>query len=184
MDNKKILIVGGVIAGFLIFAIALIYLLNKPSVNPENAGLEAGEEQGFPTSETRSEAPTDIEVPELGDEVGDGSVAVPVGVTSAAPGVEAQLRTFNISAENSAFKPSTIIVNQGDTVHINFTAIDGIYDMTMPDYGLKQTANEGQTKVFEFQAASYGQYVFYCESCGGIDSDTKGYIIIKPRAEL
>ncbi|MDD4819118.1 MAG: hypothetical protein PHH27_03000, partial [Candidatus Colwellbacteria bacterium] len=76
MDNKKILIVGGVIAGFLIFAIALIYLLNKPSVNPENAGLEAGEEQGFPTSETRSEAPTDIEVPELGDEVGDGSVAV------------------------------------------------------------------------------------------------------------
>jgi plastocyanin len=178
MDNKKILMIGGMAIVILALVVALVYLLRSPAIGPLNG--EPGGETGLPTSDTRSEVSGDVTVPELGSETGDGSIAVPVGVTDAAPGATAQLRTFNIKAEGGKFNPSTVIVNEGDTVHINFTAVDGTYDMTLPDYGLKQTATEGQTKIFEFQATNDGQYTYYCESCGGLNSSAKGFIIIKP----
>lgn len=121
-----------------------------------------------------------IEVPELGAEPEDESFAVPVSVADAAPGITTNhLRTFLISAENGEFTPSTVIVYKNDTVRINFTAVDGTYDITVPDLGLKQTAEEGETKPLEFRAEIEGAFVYYCELCGGESSTAKGRIIVK-----
>jgi len=103
---------------------------------------------------------------------------LPTVVAPAAPGVESNYRSFDIKAEEGKFIPNKIIANQGDTVHINFTAVDKGYDIIFPSYGMKQIAKIGQTKVLEFQALSDGSFLYYCEVCGGADSLATGQIIV------
>lgn len=176
LKNKKVLalIVAVVV---IVAAIVVLMMTGKNPITP-GTGPGTGGSNQQPTSDTRGAVPSDIKVPGLGDTTGDNNIAVPVGVTDAAPGVSAQLRSFNIKAEGGVFNPSTVIVNVGDTVHINFTAVDKEYDMVLPDYGMKQTAKKGETKIFEFQAVSTGKFTYYCESCGGLSSQAKGFIII------
>ena len=142
-------------------------------------------EEGAPAEEveevvspTRKEVPEDIVVPGIGAEVEEG-VAAPQIVTEAAPGVEAKFRRFEIKAENNLYTPSTIIVNKGDTVRINFTAVDKKYDFVFPDYGMRQVAEAGETKKIEFQAVNEGKFLFYSDLYGGLEGEMKGYIIIK-----
>lgn len=142
-------------------------------------------EEGAPTEEaeevvipTREEVPEDIVVPEIGAEV-EEDVAVPQTVIEAAPGVESKFRRFEIKAENNRYIPSTIIVNKGDTVRINFTAVDKKYDFVFPDYGMRQVAEPGEMKKIEFQATTEGKFLFYSDLYGGIEGEMKGYIIVK-----
>lgn len=135
-------------------------------------------EVGIIKSLTKEEAPKDIKIPEVGEEALEKEIAIPIVVTEAAPNVESKFRIFDIKAESDAFSPSTIIIKKGDTVHINFMAIDKTYDITFPDYGMKQIAKKGEKKVLEFQAVSEGKFTYYCDSCGGLNSSVKGYIII------
>ncbi|MFA4999198.1 MAG: cupredoxin domain-containing protein [Parcubacteria group bacterium] len=172
MNNKKVLIIGGVIIFVFLIAVGVLYFVG----NQRQKGME-GETSinGASLSDIGN-----IPVPEIGEIPENESVSVPVSVTEAAKGVSAKLRTFNISAENGKFIRPTVIVDKNDTVHINFTAVDDDYDMTVPDYGLKQVVREGETKPLEFRAEKEGQYVYYCELCGGMNSEAKGYIIVKP----
>ena len=139
---------------------------------------KGGETPAEVVSPTREEVPEDIVVPELGAEV-EEEVAVPQTVTEAAPGAEAKFRRFEIKAENNLYTPSTIIVNKGDLIDINFTAVDNKYDFVLPDYGMKQVAEAGETKTIAFQAVNEGKFLFYSDLYGGFEGEMKGYIIIK-----
>jgi len=133
-------------------------------------------------SETWDDAPKNIAVPEKGEELSETQedIAVPDLVTSAAPGSSASLRKFVIKGENNKFNPSTVIVKKGDSVHIDLIAVDKDYDIVFPDYGMKQTAKKGEEKIVAFQAVIEGKFTFYCEVCGGLDSEAKGYVIVAP----
>lgn len=175
MSRKQIIAISiavvVIVAGIVILSTGF-----KPAIITNNNQTP---ENAIQKSATRAEVPKNIKIPEMGEQAETG-VAVPVSVTDAAPGVSAKLRTFNIKAENGLFDPSTIIVKIGDTVHVNFTAVGKTYDITFPDYGMKQTAKAGETKILEFQAVSEGKFTYYCDSCGGIDSKSIGYMIIAP----
>lgn len=175
--NTSLFIAFGAILGVLV--VFYVMSINRVDLSPTNNGQLGTNGGGISPapSLTREEVPSNVKVPELNDEASP-DVAQPTVVSPAAPGVESRYRSFNISADRNKFNPSTIIVNTGDTVHINFTAVDKTYDFTIPDYGLKQTATGGQTKVVEFQALNDGKYTFYCERCGGLDSNVIGYIIV------
>jgi len=130
----------------------------------------------------RIEAPTDIKVPEANDktltEEQKKEISVPTLVMPAAPGVKSSYRSFELRGEGGVFAPSKIIVRMGDTIHINFSAIDKDYDFVLPSYGVRSTAKKGQVKVIEFYAVQDGSYTYYCETCGGINSTAKGEIVI------
>jgi len=160
---------------FIIFGIA--YFLNMPR-EISKPGITPGRVKEEATTSTREEVPENIVVPEPGAEVEEG-IAVPQTVTEAAPGVEAKFRRFEIKAENENYIPSTIIVNKGDTVHIDFTAVDKKYDFVLPDYHMKQVAERGETKIIEFQALEQGKFLFCSELYGGLEGKMKGYIIVK-----
>ncbi|MDA2936238.1 cupredoxin domain-containing protein [Patescibacteria group bacterium AH-259-L05] len=130
---------------------------------------------------TREEVGEVIEVPEPGSELEDKTIAIPEVTAAAAPGVEARFRRFFISIENDRYVPSEVIVNTGDTVHIDFTAVDKTYDITLPDYGMKQIVATGETKIFEFQAVNTGKFLYYCDLCGGVKGKVTGHIIVVPR---
>lgn len=154
-----------------------------PSTIPENPNT------GAVTSTSQfaapAPAPGSIKVPTVGEVLPAAQqkvVAVPTVVVPAGPGMATttgpQLRIYNIAAAAGHFVPYQIIANVGDTVHINFTAEDGAYDITFPSYGMKQTAQKGQTKILEFQALEAGTFTFYCTACGGPTSTARGQIII------
>lgn len=129
----------------------------------------------------KAEVPVDIVVPDVNTQLNEEQkkeIALPTVVVAAAPGVDSKFRNFNIKAEGNAFVPTKVIANVGDTVHIDFVAVDGDYDIVFPSYNMMQTAKQGQTKILEFSALQSGSFTYYCSSCGGPESGPKGNIII------
>lgn len=129
----------------------------------------------------RADVPVDIVVPDVNAQLSEEQkkeIAVPTVVVAAAPGVDSKFRNFQIRADGGAFVPTKVIANAGDTVHIDFVAVDGDYDIVFPSYNMMQTAKQGQTKILEFQALQSGSFTYYCSSCGGPESGPKGNIII------
>jgi plastocyanin len=187
-SNKKNLMLVLVLIAILLAGIIFYFqgfhvkksIENIPQKEATPASQSESEASLRPQTETAQPVPENIKVPEKGESVPE-EVAAPNVVTEAAPGVSAKFRSFDIKAENNKFNPSTVIVRLGDTVHINFTAQDKDYDITFPDYGMKQTAKKGETKILEFQAVIPGKFTFYCELCGGLNSSAKGYIIVSEK---
>jgi len=179
-NNKKIILAAEVI---IILCFVIFY------------GMKTGwwKKSGAPASEislvqptslpafTRQELAENIIIPEPDSKPQNQNIAVPKSSVPAAPGLtERQLRTFDISAQNGQYVPSEIIVGEGDSVVINFKAEDGAYGIVFPDYGLKQTAKKGETKIVAFQAVSNGQFKFYCESLCP-KGEMEGTLIVAPR---
>lgn len=184
IDKKTLYIIIGVVVLVIAGLVGLLLAQNDSTsslTGTANPGSLNGA-AGTPLSETYEEVPKNIEVPDLDSTEASvpEDVAIPKAVTSAAPGVSASLRVFEIKGENDTFSPSTVIAYTGDTIHVNFTAVDKEYDITFPDYNMKQTASKGQTKVLEFQAQATGKFTYYCDLCGGLKSKTVGYIIVAP----
>lgn len=194
MDRKKkwLIAIGIVIVIALIVAIVLT---QKQKASPEETNKTTGTDTSITAPEAaapevgtnvndkfRVEAPKDIKIPEVNDKTLTAEqkkdIAVPTVVTAAAPGVESSFRSYDIKGEGGKFIPSTVIAKVGDTVHINFTAVDRDYDIVFPSYNMKQSAKLGQTKILEFQAVQDGSFVYYCEICGGLNSTAKGNIVI------
>ena len=193
-SRKKIIIIGA--AALVLIVVIILLLIPKtktPTSAPVNNQTQTGTEEGTASAPTdkgtstaivdkfRTEVPTDIVVPDQNTKLTEAEkkvTAIPTVVTAAAPGVEAQFRSFDIKAEGGVFTPSKIIARVGDTVHVNFTAVDKDYDIVFPSYNMKQVAKKGQTKILEFQAVEEGSFLYYCNACGGETSNTKGSIII------
>jgi plastocyanin len=186
MDKSKKIIIIAVIAILIIIGLYFLISAGSKKTNltgnkPDQAQTSQAANQTVPENSaetaTRTAVPENIKIPEVGEKT-EAGVAAPTSVSAAAPGVEAKYRSFNIKGETGSFSPMTFIVKKGDTVHINFLAVDKDYDITFPDYGMKQTAKKGETKVLEFQAVTEGKFTYYCEACGGLAGTAKGYFIV------
>jgi plastocyanin len=190
MNNKKILIAGGL--GVILILLIILAIMNaaKKPVPPTSVPANTGNkpEITIPVAigpggqdQFRAEVPAGLQVPGTSTVLTEEQkkiIAVPTTVVDAAPGTSAQRREFNISATGGKFVPAEVIARMGDTVHVNFTAVDGDYDIVFPSYNMKQVASKGQTKILEFQALKDGSFLYYCDSCGGPDGPTTGKIII------
>ena len=174
IDKKKevlALIIGAVIVILVVLGFVFGWFRGSSATSKTGTG-----------SPTASAVPAGTVVPSVGATSTPKDVAVPTVSIPAAPGATSQLRVFNIKADNGAFTPSTVIANQGDTIHINFTAVDKTYDIILPDYGMRQTATKGQTKVLEFQGSQSGKFAYYCDLCGNTPTSPNGYVIVVPAA--
>lgn len=191
LNNKRIWLVIGLTI-ILVWLVILVFVNEKSSPAPvvfqplNNQPATADtlvipSSSGTTSDKFRSEVPTNTKVPgenTVLTEAQKKEIAVPTVVTEAAPGATEKFRSFNISGLGGKFIPSKIIANVGDTVHVNFTAVDKAYDIVFPSYNMKQSATIGQTKILEFQALADGSFLYYCESCGGAAGPTRGNIII------
>ena len=192
MNNKKILLVSGLM--IILIGLIILVVLNEHSVpapttsqpaNNQPAKIDASvipNPTGTSTDKFRSEVPVGIKVPGANEVLSAAEkkiIAVPTVVTEAAPGVASKFKVFNISGVGGKFVPSQITINAGDTVHINFTAVDKDYDIVFPSNNMKQSAVAGgPAKILEFQALVSGSFLYYCDSCGGPAGPTTGRIII------
>lgn len=152
-----------------------------PTYNDEDNNQENPVVNDWEENEFRQTVPSGVVVPEVGEELSDDLkdiVAVPSEVVAAAPGVDAGLRVFKIRGEGNKFIPSQVIANFNDTIHIDITAVDKDYDFVLQGYNMRQNIPKGVTKPLEFQAILEGRFLYYCESCGGVESGAIGEIVV------
>ncbi len=188
--NQKILLTAGVVLTLFLIILVIVDINHKKAtlvadqkLYPETTKQANQTEPIIPkaTDAFRAEVPKDIVVPEMNTNpqtLTDKEIVIPSLVAQAAPGAESKLRSFSISADKNEYNPSKIIAYVGDTVHVSFTAVDKDYDIVFPNYNMMQQAKKGQTKILEFQALQEGDFLYYCDVCGGPNSQTKGHIII------
>lgn len=73
------------------------------------------------------------------------------------------VKEFNITAYQYGYEPSTITVNQGDTIKINLVNRDVAHGLNMPEFGLSIDAIKiGQIYTGEFVANKKGTFMGYC----------------------
>lgn len=189
--NQKMIITMGLVLTVFLIILVIVDISRRDKkaevkTYPEQASKS--DEIVIPVARTqtepspfRAEVPANTVVPEMDmdpQKISDKEIVVPTYVAPAAPGIESKFRIFDIKGENNEYNPSKIIARVGDTVHVNFTAVDKDYDIVFPDYSMSQQAKLGQTKILEFQALQEGDFLYYCQSCGGPNSKTVGHIII------
>ena len=187
LEKNKIFILLGVV---IIIILVVLIVINQRNLNSkpkvEDVIIPVVSETKTPvetgtSSQFRTEVPLDVKVPEPNEKLTETQkteIAVPTISVPAAPGVVAKYRGFEIKAADNKFTPTKIIVNLGDTVNIRFTAVDKDYDIIFRSYNMKQVALKGETKIIEFQAVQAGNYLYYCERCGGVTSSAQGNIIV------
>lgn len=192
MDNKKKIIL---VLGFILILALLALILwqlkyGNQSVVPivevgnqfvPDASQSSSTPRDWEETDTRKAVPEGVTVPEMQTIVPDNlkeQIAVPTAAVPVVEGSSAQIRIFNVKAQADKFIPEKIIVNQGDTVHIEFTAVDKAYDFTLSGYNMKQAPKQGETKQLEFQALQDGDFIYYCSACGGLQSGPQGHIIV------
>lgn len=132
----------------------------------------------------RDDVPANVIVPGVDTKLSEAEqkeIALPTVVVPAAPGSDNKYRNFSVVVNNNVFEPSKIIVNVGDNVYVDFTALDKDYDIVFPSYDQMQVVKKGQTKPLIFQALGEGSFTYYCSACGGPEAGPKGsFIIVSP----
>ncbi len=183
MSKKEIIVI---VAAVIIIVIGVgIYYWSR-SRSGENSATGTSESASstanngmppMPSSTTAQQLPSgSVTVPGQNASSVPAGVAAPTVVASGSPSGVTSYRSFDIKISGNAFSPNTVIVNEGDTVHINLTAADAAYDFTQPDYGVNLQLAKGQTKFLQFDADMTGKFTFYCKSCGGPSKGPTGYI--------
>ena len=182
-ENNKKIVIGVGIAVVVVILAFVVFSGKGGNVNTGNksGGTAAvGGKAGEPVkSATREAVSSNVTVPDASaSSTVPANVAKPAIVTQAAPGSTSKFRSFSLSVTGGKFVPETVIVNAGDTVHINITATDKDYDFYQPDYGLSTSLPKGIQKVVEFQATAQDKYTFYCQACGGPSKGPVGYVTV------
>lgn len=170
MSKKGILI-------SLIVVVAIIVLIiafggDKIGTGGENGDvMSGGEDEGERGTETFDPTAPDESL----------EVTKPKVETKAAPGSEASLRVFEMTATKDGFDPAEIVVNQGDTISIKVQTAGVGYDIALPDIGLYQSIEKGGEKKIEFQALAPGTFTYLCrDMCPG-GKEIKGSLIVKKK---
>ena len=89
-------------------------------------------------------------------------------------------KEFDIIAKQWDFSPSTVEVNEGDTVILRVKSIDVKHGFFLSTFGVNENLNPGETKTIQFVADRKGTFPFYCSVfCGAGHTDMDGSLIVK-----
>ncbi len=86
----------------------------------------------------------------------------------------------------STITPTSVEVNQGDTVTFAITNIeqttDEIHGFGLLGYNKNLVIDPGETKTVTIKADKAGVYPYYCTNfCSALHQEMQGYLIVKPR---
>jgi cytochrome c oxidase subunit 2 len=121
-----------------------------------------------------SAIPTAVEVV---DEVED---EVTFNFDKVVPESATEVKSFTMTAKQWEFVPSTITVNEGDTVQLIITSIDVAHGFVLSEFGVDAVLEKDKTVRVEFVADKKGTFNFFCDVfCGEGHSTMKGSLVVK-----
>ena len=141
-----------------------------------------------PVETQQSDAPTitTAETQESASDEIETTNEAPVGEESDALAEESEqemalsVKEFNMVARQWDFEPSTITVNEGDTVLLYIQRVDVGHGFGLSAFGINEYLAPGQTVDVEFVADQKGTFQFACSvSCGSGHSGMKGQLIVE-----
>ncbi len=152
-----------------------------PEIAPGKAStLETDDGSGIQSSKVTK--PVVEDEPE--DESADEEIAQPLPLVE--PPVEPAeisapvVKSFNITAKQWDFVPSTVTVNKGDTVRMTFTSTDVTHGVSLAAFGVNENLVPGKSVTVEFVADKAGNHSFICNVfCGSGHSHMSGTLVVK-----
>jgi plastocyanin len=197
MDQKQVKIIFGVAVVVVVLALLAIGSsqgwfgktsnIPKVSINttstsgtntPGTDTFRPEQKDALPTVEGGTRVVSDevIKTPEVGASTTPKDVAVPTNVLETGPSA---FRQFEMKGERGKYVPSTLVVNEGDVIDINFTAVDAKYNVFFPDFGVYRTIEKGASIKIQFQGYPFGKYGFYCKDICG--KEVTGTLIVNKK---
>ncbi|MCH7492096.1 cupredoxin domain-containing protein [Patescibacteria group bacterium] len=93
---------------------------------------------------------------------------------------DAASRSFNITAKQWSFTPSTITVTEGDVVTLNVTSVDVSHGLAISQFGVNIPLSPGVTASATFTANKAGTYSFFCNvACGQGHGGMRGTLTVQ-----
>ncbi len=90
------------------------------------------------------------------------------------------VKEFDITAKKWEFSPSTITVDEGDTVVLHITSMDVKHGFSLSAFNVNENLEPGTTTDVRFVADQKGTFSFVCSVfCGSGHSDMKGTLIVR-----
>ncbi len=90
------------------------------------------------------------------------------------------VQEFSVTAKQFEFVPSTITVNQGDTVRLRVTSQDVNHGLLISGYNKSMDLQPGKEAVLEFVADQKGEFAFSCSVfCGSGHGGMRGSLIVQ-----
>jgi cytochrome c oxidase subunit II len=137
----------------------------------ENEEEDEEEEEELEEDDADEEAEGDEDVVEEEDEDDEEEES------SASAGT---VKEFAVSATKFDFTPSTITVNEGDTVKLSVTSEDVDHGIAISAFGVSEQVPVGETVEIEFVADKAGTYPFFCSVfCGSGHGAMKGTLVVQ-----
>jgi len=175
MTKRQVITV--IVAGILVLAIIISGYVFRESLFPEEIPLR--EE---PTYENLLEDESVEYTPEVPEEVTTTTPAKNEAPASSNPSLDTKIRFYNLQASSAGFEPSQISVISGDSVNVEFTALDGDYDLDFPYLGAYfSVTREGQTRTLPFDTSMSGTFKFSCRDFCPAEGRILGTLVVLPR---
>ena len=93
---------------------------------------------------------------------------------------ESSIKEINLTAKQWEWNPSTITVNQGDTVRLNITSVDVEHGFSISRYNINELLSPGKTVTVEFLADKTGEFSYSCSVvCGEGLGQMNGTLIVQ-----
>ncbi|MDP1706376.1 MAG: cupredoxin domain-containing protein [bacterium] len=70
---------------------------------------------------------------------------------------------IEMRGEGNSFDPNSLVVNEGDIIDIQLSAIDRDYEIYLPGLGIYKLVPKGQRSEVQFQAYPAGEHLFACK---------------------
>lgn len=182
MQYIVIIVVGAaLVLGFLFFTASDEEAEMNDSLLPENGMEEEGEAPVVGDD-------TDTMDGTMDEETGDGTLPVdenadpnePVSEETEPEAAEATEHTFDIDGFNYGFSEEEIVVNEGDTVTINFTSTEGLHDWVVDEFNASTAqVGSGQSDSITFVADRAGEFEYYCSISSHRQQGMVGTLIVQ-----
>ena len=90
------------------------------------------------------------------------------------------VREISIIAKRFEFEPSTIEVNQGDTVKLTIKSVDVKHGFAISEYSIYTSLPPNKEVQVEFVADKVGEFTYYCSvPCGYGHGRMRGKLIVR-----
>ena len=175
--NRKQIIILVALGAFVLFEIVVFMLGGNSSSSVKLPGTGNGvdpsgviSEEGFPVFSPEVPKSAVLSEPKL------------EAPASSNPALDTKIKFFDLRATKDGFIPSSITVNSGDSVRIDFTAVDGDYDLDFPYLGAYfRVVQKGVTDRLPFDTSLSGTFSFRCRDYCPQGKQIEGKLIVLPK---
>jgi heme/copper-type cytochrome/quinol oxidase subunit 2 len=172
MTKRQWIILGSLL---LFVIVVIVFGVSQKKKPPEEQTIKQGETPTDVSATGTKRVEFVAEVPK------NATITIPVAAVPSANGGNTIFGLYRISASKNGFSPNLLTVKNGDVVKIEFTSVDGDYDLSIPQNGVSIFSRKGETKKISFIVDTVGTFLFECRDSCPDGNKISGKFIVLPK---